>query len=436
MSIKNSPPLLPLDSARGSREGGKGGEFLADFHIHSPYSRATSKALSFESLSAWGQLKGITLIGTGDCTHPRWLEEIKKKLTPDSSGLLMLKDAKETGGIDVPVSCVREVRFVITGEISTIFKRGGKVRKVHHVVVLPDLDAAGRFAGELGKRGNVKADGRPILGLDARDLLEILLTASRAAALIPAHLWTPWFSALGAHSGFDSVDECYADLASHIFAVETGLSSDPPMNRRVKSLDRFTLVSNSDAHSAHKIGREANHFNCALSYDGIMDALRGKDKKGFAGTLEFFPEEGKYHYDGHRDCKVRLSPKETRKNKGLCPSCGKPVTRGVCYRVEELADRPENDASAPASPFKSLLSLPELLSEIMDCGSQSKKVTAEHRRLLAALGPEIEIMLSLPLEDVARAGNARLAEGVHRIREGEVTAEPGYDGEFGKIRAF
>jgi len=414
-----------------------GGEvnFLADLHIHSPYSRATSRDLSFESLSAWGQLKGITLIGTGDCTHPKWLGEMKKKLAPDNAGLYKLKREKETGGVEVPPSCAREVRFIITGEISTIFKRDGKVRKVHHVVVLPGLDAAERFAGELGKRGNVKADGRPILGLDARDLLEILLTASRAAALIPAHLWTPWFSALGAHSGFDSVDECYADLAPHIFAVETGLSSDPPMNRRVKSLDRFTLVSNSDAHSASKIGREANRFDCTLSYDGVMNALHGKGK-GFAGTLEFFPEEGKYHYDGHRDCKVRLSPTETRKLKGLCPACGKPVTLGVCYRVEELAGRPENDASAPPSPFQSLLSLPELLSEILDCGPQSKKVQTEHRRLLAALGPEIEIMLSLPLEDVARTGGSRLAEGVRCVREGKVTAEPGFDGEFGRIRAF
>lgn len=412
-------------------------KFIADLHIHSSYSRATSKALTFDNLYRWGIIKGISLIGTGDCTHPQWLSEMREQLVPDGTGLLQLrKNPKRAAGDLVPKNFDEHapVRFMITGEISNIYKWDGATRKVHNVVCLPDLDAAARFKTKLERIGNIASDGRPILGLDSRDLFEILLESSPEAMLIPAHIWTPWFSVLGSKSGFDSVEACYRDLAPHIAAVETGLSSDPAMNWRVSHLDKYVLISNSDAHSPGNLGREANLFDCELSYAAISRALR--TRKGFLGTLEFFPEEGKYHYDGHRKCGICFSPPESKKHKGLCPVCGKELTLGVDYRVEQLADRPAGFRPPNALPYRSMLSLDTLVGEIMKCGSASKKVTAEYHRLITDLGPELPVLLDAPLKDIEKAGSSLLAEGIRRIREAKVSAQPGYDGEYGIIRAF
>jgi len=407
--------------------------FLADFHIHSPYSRATSKELTFPNLYKWGQIKGISLIGTGDCTHPAWIKAMHAQLEPDDAGLLKLRSEHLPDPSSVPADAA-PVRFIITGEISCIYKAGGATRKVHNVVVLPDLDAAERFNARLERIGNIRSDGRPILGLDSRNLLETLLEVSDRAMLIPAHIWTPWFSVLGSKSGFDSIEECYRDLCSHICALETGLSSDPPMNWMVSSLDRYTLVSNSDAHSPGNIGREACRFDCELSYDAVMSALR--TRSGFEGTLEFFPEEGKYHVDGHRACGVRFLPEESRAHKGLCPACGKELTLGVMYRVAELADRTTATQPAGARGFRSVLSLDTIVGEILQCGSSSKKVVAEYTRLIGALGPELGILLDVPLDDVRKASTPLLAEAISRMRVGAIRAEPGYDGEYGVIRVF
>ncbi|MBD3345037.1 MAG: AAA family ATPase [Chitinivibrionales bacterium] len=411
--------------------------FIADIHIHSPYSRATSKSLSLESLYQWACIKGISLVGTGDCTHPTWLETIKQKLSPDENGLLRLKKtAPPLEGFEKTAEPETGVRFMLTCEISNIYKFDGKTRKVHNLICMPDFDSATRFSNALDRIGNIRSDGRPILGLDSRDLLEIMLEVSSDAVLIPAHVWTPWFSVLGSKSGFDSIEECYRDLSDHIFAVETGLSSDPPMNWRVSSLDRYTLVSNSDAHSASKLGREANRFECALSYHAVMNALRNGSKAGYRGTLEFFPEEGKYHYDGHRKCEICFAPEQSREHNGQCPSCGKKLTLGVMYRVTELADRKPGARPENAPPYTNILSLDNVLSEIMRTGPSSKRVMTQYRRLVQTLGPELEILLTIPLEEIRSHSSEILEEAISRLRNGKIHASPGFDGEFGTIKVF
>ena len=329
------------------------------------------------------------------------------------------------------------VRFQLSVEISTIYKRGERTRKVHHLLYAPDLGVAAELTRRLGRIGNLAADGRPILGLDSRDLLETTLDSGEGAYLVPAHVWTPWFAALGSKSGFDSIADCYADLADHVFAVETGLSSDPAMNHRVSSLDRYRLVSNSDAHSPPALGREATVFDTELSYSGVRRAL--ETGAGLAGTVEFFPEEGKYHLDGHRACQVRLDPAETRARAGACPACGKPVTVGVLHRVAELADRPAGAApAAPAAarPWRCLVQLPQVVGEILGVGPRSKTVEAEVGRLVARLGPELVVLQDVPLDDLGREGSPALAEAVGRLRRGEVLLEGGYDGEYGVVRLF
>lgn len=405
--------------------------FIADLHIHSRYSRATSQALCFEELYAWGRRKGIALIGSGDCTHPGWLAEATEKLAPAGDRMYRLKDELRPPG-NLPAG---DVRFMLTGEISTIYKADGATRKVHHLVCLPGLAEADAFSTRLARIGNITSDGRPILGLDSRDLLEILLEVSPAAALIPAHIWTPWFSVLGSKSGFDSIDACYRDLAEHIFALETGLSSDPPMNWTVSSLDRYALVSNSDAHSPAKLGREANVFTCEVGYTAVMDALR-RTTPGFWGTLEFFPEEGKYHYDGHRKCHVVCTPEESRRLGGRCPVCGGALTLGVEYRVLELADRPRGAKPAGAFQFQSLLSLAEILGELLGTSSSSKKVAQAYKKLLAEVGPELHILREAELEQIRAAGGDLLAHAIAKMRRGAIHAVPGYDGEYGTITVF
>jgi len=410
--------------------------FHADLHVHSKYSRATSRDLDLEHLAEWAARKGISVVGTGDCVHPAWLSELRDKLVPDGHGLFRLKPEIEAEvEKKLPPACRRPVRFMLSTEISTIYKKGDKTRKVHHLIYAATLDTATRLQEKLARIGNIASDGRPILGLDSRNLLEITLESGPDAYLVPAHIWTPWFAALGSQSGFDSIEDCYGDLASHIFAVETGLSSDPAMNWRVSSLDRFRLTSNSDAHSPGKLGREATRFHCEQDYFAIRHAL--ETGEGYHGTVEFFPEEGKYHMDGHRACSVRLNPKETLALDGRCPVCGGRVTVGVAHRVEMLADRDETEATPPATAgnVESLVPLPEILSEIAGSGVVSKMVAHAYARATAALGPELSVLGEVPIEDIAKA-DPLLGEAVERLRAGSVIRNPGYDGEYGVIRLF
>ena len=406
--------------------------FIADLHIHSKYSRATSRDMTPEGLWTWAQLKGVSVIGTGDFTHPGWLAELGEKLEPADNGLLSL--SKSCRHDDVPASCRADVCFLLSAEISCIYRKNSRTRKVHCLVFAPDLEAVKRINAALGKIGNLAADGRPILGLDAKDLLRMVLDASPDAMLVPAHAWTPHFSVFGAASGFDSLEECFDDLAPHIYAVETGLSSDPPMNWRLSSLDRLTLISNSDAHSPAKIGREANILDTPISYDAMMNAIR--TRQGFSGTIEFFPEEGKYHFDGHRGCGVRLSPEESERRNDSCPLCGARVTVGVMHRVGKLADREEGFRPAGAPTFHPLIPLQELIAETLDVGPAGKRVARTYRALLEQLGSEFRILMDAPLRDIESAGSSLLREAVARMRAGRVRIAPGYDGEFGTVRIF
>jgi uncharacterized protein (TIGR00375 family) len=407
-------------------------KFIADLHIHSRFSRATSKSLDPELLSFWARKKGLAVIGTGDFTHPAWTSELREKLVEAEDGLFRLSPELETEiEKEVPHSCPGPTRFVLTGEISCIYKKNGRTRKVHHLILMPDMPAVERFQKRLDRIGNITSDGRPILGLDSHDLLEITLEASERAFFIPAHVWTPWFSLFGSKSGFDTIEECFEDLTPHIHCLETGLSSDPAMNRLVSALDRYLLVSNSDAHSASKLGREANLFDTELDYPHMVGAMKGK--KGFSGTIEFYPEEGKYHLDGHRKCQVRCEPPETREREGMCPVCGKPMTVGVLNRVYALADRQK---PALTREVHSLIPLTEVLSELLDCGPATKKVAFQYDNLLRDLGPELEILMEVSLSEIEKSGGPLLAEAVTRMRKGKVIRDGGYDGEFGCIHLF
>ncbi|MBN1115069.1 MAG: UvrD-helicase domain-containing protein [Oligoflexia bacterium] len=407
-------------------------KFIADLHIHSHYSIATSKNLVPEYLAQWAGYKGIDVIGTGDCVHPGWLAELKQKLEPAGNGLFRLKKSYQTG-----IQSQRPVFFMLTGEISNIYRKNAKVRKNHNLCIFPDYDAVERVQSKLYKIGNIESDGRPILGLDSKNLLEMVLESSEQSFLIPAHIWTPWFSVLGSKSGFDSIEECYDDLTPYIFALETGLSSDPEMNRYCSFLDGFALVSNSDAHSPEKLGREANIFDTELSYPGIYNALKNHrhgDIKGFLGTVEFFPQEGKYHLDGHRKCNICWQPGETVKNKGICPVCGKEVTRGVMYRVMELADR---DKAVLTDTFRSVTPLPNILAEILRKNNlSSKAVREEYLRLINDIGPEFYILLDAELDEIRHQGSEALAAGIDKLRKGEIIIQDGFDGEFGRIKVF
>ena len=409
--------------------------FYADLHIHSKYSRATSKNCDLKHLAYWARKKGITVIGTGDFTHPVWQAELKEQLMPAEPGLFRLRPALEKEVTRMlPAACQGPTRFMLSVEISTIYKKGDKTRKIHHLLYAPNFPAAERITERLSRIGNVKSDGRPILGLDSRHLLEITLESDPGSYLVPAHIWTPWFAALGSKSGFDAIDECYADLAPHIFAVETGLSSDPEMNWRVSSLDRFRLVSNSDAHSPEKLGREACVFDTELDYFSIRRAL--ETGQGYRGTIEFFPEEGKYHLDGHRNCQIRLLPHQTKQLEGRCPECGKPLTVGVMHRVDDLADREDDTQPETAGAVQSLVPLPEILSELLHVGPKSKKVGQHYEGLLNQLGPELQLINDVPLEDIRKSGDTLIAEAISRLRKQEVIREAGYDGVYGTIRLF
>ena len=411
--------------------------FHADLHVHSKHSRATSRDLDLEHLAAWACRKGIGVVATGDFTHPVWCAELKDKLVVAEPGLFRLREEVEDAVLrTLPAPCRTPVRFMLEVEISTIYKKADRTRKIHHLIYAPDFDTVDRLSARLARIGNIASDGRPILGLDSRDLLEITLESGPQAYLVPAHVWTPWFAALGSQSGFDSIADCYGDLTDRIFAVETGLSSDPPMNWRVSFLDRYRLTSNSDAHSPGKLGREATAFDCEIDYFAIKRAL--ETGSGYLGTVEFFPDEGKYHLDGHRKCEMRLTPKETLAHNGRCPACGESVTIGVEHRVEMLADRPEQDLSPPstAGTVTNLVPLPEILSELTGTGPQSRSVERNYNAATAKLGAELDILQSVPIEDIAHAGSPLLAEAITRLRAGRVIRQPGYDGEYGVIRLF
>ena len=404
-------------------------KFIADFHIHSKYSRATSKEMVLENIDAFADDKGILVMGTGDFTHPQWFNEIKTKLEPAESGLFKLKKEYKRETLKGTFS---ETRFILTVEISSIYSRGGKTRRVHNLIFSPDIATAENINGQLGLIGNLKSDGRPILGLDSEKLAEIIFNINPEAAIIPAHAWTPWFSIFGSMSGFDSIEECFGKYAKNIFAIETGLSSDPAMNRRLSKLDNIALISNSDSHSLRKIGREANIFDTEFSYKGIMEAIKS-DASKFIATIEFFPEEGKYHYDGHLDCKIYLSPKETKKHNGICPKCGKKLTIGVMNRVDELANR---EIGKDFIPYRNLIPLGEIIAEAFGVGENTKQVKKEYDNLIKTFGNELKILTDISENELKSVADPRVAEGIKRVREGKVKIRPGYDGEYGEISIF
>ena len=401
---------------------------IADLHIHSKYSRATSRDCVPEYLDFWARRKGISLVGTGDFTHPAWRAELMEKLVPAEEGLYTLREDVRFREDTAPEV---QPRFVATGEISTIYKKNGRTRKVHSLILLPSLEAADVLARKLEAIGNIHSDGRPILGLDTRDLLEITLESCPEAVFIPAHIWTPHFSLFGAFSGFDAIEDCFEDLTPCIHALETGLSSDPPMNWRLSALDKYQLVSNSDAHSPAKLGREANLLDIRPSYPELAKAL--ETGEGLAGTIEFFPEEGKYHLDGHRSCRMCLSPQETEAAGGRCPICGKKLTIGVLHRVEELADRAEDYVKPDAKSFESLVPLPEVIAASEGGSAAGGKVNRKYERMLRELGPEFHILREVPEADIGEVAGPLVAEGIRRLRKGEVRRMPGYDGAYGVI---
>jgi len=402
--------------------------YIADLHIHSPYSRAVSKNMTLEEINIWSKIKGLTIVGTGDFTHPEWFKIINEKLELQSNGFLSLKSKYKPADDMFPE---KETYFVLSSEISLIYKKNNKTRKVHLVVIMPDIDSVAKFRNKLNKLGNIKSDGRPILGIDVRKVTELALNINKNSFIFPAHIWTPHFSVLGKFSSFNSIEECFEEFSEYIYAVETGLSSDPPMNWQVESLDNYILISNSDAHSPQNLAREANIFNTKLSYSDMLAAI--KTREGFCGTIEFFPQEGKYHYDGHRACKLCLSPAETKKFNGICPKCGKPITIGVLHRVTELATRPENSKPAGACDYISLVPLKEILSEILNVGKQSKTIHKIYMELINTFGSELDILMNVSVE-LIKTKNPLLSVAIEKLRQKEVSIYPGYDGEYGKIK--
>lgn len=396
--------------------------------------------MNLENLWKWGQLKGIKVLSAADFTHPLWFAELQEKLEPAESGLYKLKSEIEKSLADeVPERCRADIRFILTTEISCIYSKNGRTRKVHNIVFAPSLEIAQKINHRLGSIGNLRADGRPILGLDSKMLLKILLDISPHCLLVPAHAWTPHFSVFGSNSGFDTLEECFEELTPYITAIETGLSSDPEMNWRLSQLDNITLISNSDSHSLPKIGRECNVFDTELSYEGIATALKKDDSREgqkLVMTIEFFPEEGKYHVDGHRNCGVRLLPAESIRQNNICPTCGKKVTIGVLHRVEELADRPEGFKLRGAPPFKKLIQLQGIIGEAFNTGPETVGVKAELRKLISHFGSELKILLKVSLEDLKKITHPFVAEGIKRVREDKVFIDAGYDGEYGTIHIF
>jgi len=392
--------------------------FIADFHIHSKYSRATSKEMDLENLSKWARVKGISLLGTGDFTHPDWLKELQEKLEPLEYGLFTYHNTS----------------YILTAEVANIYFKYGRSRKIHNILFAPSFEAAAEANRYLKEFGDLRSDGRPILDLECSRMVRDLTRINPHIFVVPGHIWTPWFSLFGSQSGFNSIEECFEDAADKIYALETGLSSDPAMNWRWSKLDRFSLISNSDSHSPSRIGREANVFKERITYQGLIEILKKKDKGKFLFTVEFFPEEGKYHWDGHRNCNARLSPREAKKINERCPVCSKRVTVGVMHRLEDLADRPEGFVLEGGIPFRNLVCLDEIIAEALGIGRETAGVQREYNSLIQRLGNEFEIMLEIPEEELTENCNPRVAAGIIKVRSGAVDVLPGYDGEYGKIR--
>jgi len=377
-----------------------------------------------ETLARWAKKKGISLLGTGDFTHPTYFAELRSKLEPLGNGLFKLKKGDQG------------VQYILTTELCNIFTQNGKVRRIHNLIFAPSFEVVEAIRSKLGNLGKLSSDGRPIFSFPAKELLKMILDISADCLIIPAHAWTPWFSIFGANSGFDSIEECFGELSPHIHAIETGLSSDPEMNWRLSALDGITLLSNSDAHSPNRLGREANAFDCDLVYKEIIETIRKKDSKKLLFTIEFFPEEGKYHYDGHRQCGVISSPSQTKASQYLCPNCHKKLTIGVMHRVEELADRPEGFIPKKAIPSIHLIPLEEVIAEALGVRVGTKAVEAEYERLTERGGSEFQILLNATPDELASFVPARTLEGIIRMRQGKVSIIPGHDGVYGKISLF
>ncbi|MBI5734194.1 MAG: DNA helicase UvrD [Candidatus Kerfeldbacteria bacterium] len=423
----------------------------ADLHIHSPYARACSPQLTPENIDLWCRIKGISLVNCADFTQPKWLTGLQEKLEPVGNGLYRLKSSLRIKDVRFKEQTLAEVYFIIGTEVACIYRHNDATRRVHHCIYTPSLENAVKINQNLTARGcKLKADGRPILGMSSQELLKLILAENERNVLIPAHIWTPWFAIFGSKSGYNSVSECFGDLTKHIFALETGLSSDPAMNWQVSLTDDYALVSHSDAHSLPNIGREADIFEGTnLSYDNIMQALRrgsvqarqaGQDKNlslRLAGTLEFFPDEGRYHYDGHRACKVCLAPSETFKRQGICPVCQRELTIGVLNRVTELSDREVNFKPPAALSYLNLIELDKVIAQALGVsGRQAKKVETEYWGLVSAGGNELNILANLSLKKLANITIEPIVEAIRRLRAGMVKIEPGYDGEYGKIKLF
>lgn len=399
-------------------------KITADFHIHSKYSRATSKDMEVKTLARYAEMKGINLLGTGDFTHPQYFAELQTALEPLGNGLFQLKNQKPS------------VHFILTAETSHIFSVKGKTKRVHVILFAPSFEAVEKINQQLSRRGNLGSDGRPIFGMHVKDMVKLLLDITPDTLIVPAHAWTPWFSVFGSESGFDSIEECFEEQAKNIYAIETGLSSDPAMNWRLSSLDRITLISNSDAHSPSRIGREANVFDCVLDYKEILNVIRAGDPKRFLYTVEFYPAKGKYHFDGHRNCGVVFDPETSRKHQFICPECGKKLTIGVMHRVTELADRPEGFTPPQKVPYKNMIPLDEIISDAMGKGVAAKAVIREYEKMIQMLGPELDILLGRSEEEFKGCTDPKVLEGILNVRQGRIQIEPGYDGVYGKIKAF
>ncbi|MEK7540077.1 MAG: endonuclease Q family protein [Patescibacteria group bacterium] len=417
-------------------------KLITDLHVHSHYSRATSRDLTLAGLARGAVTKGINLIATGDMLHPKWTAEMKEQLVGDGSGFYtlhkeaVLAESAGTGGADHLIPAMLQVRFVVAGEVACIYTKGGKVRRQHVLFVLPSIESAEKVQAVLEQAGrNIRSDGRPIIGMDVKDLLALFLKIEPATICIPAHIWTPWFSLFGSKSGFDSIQECFEELSDHIWAVETGLSSDPAMNWRLSELNTRTILSHSDAHSCEKLGREASIFDLPEpTFPALTQAL--KQKKNLLYTIEFFPEEGKYHADGHRACNAMLTPAESKKFNNLCPTCKLPLVIGVMNRVEELADQAASVGQAVHQPFKHIIPLPEIVGEALGVAPGAKRARTAYAELIKAGGNEFAILLDVPLSDLHSMTTPEIAEGIKRVREGKVTVIPGYDGVYGTIQIF
>lgn len=405
-------------------------EHILDLHTHSKYSRACSKDLLLPNIAKTCELRGIDIVSTGDFTHPAWFSDISEQLHEVGEGVFGLQDGSST------------TKFVLGTEVACIYKDKEKVRRVHLLLFMPTIESVSKlnYVLEVERGKNIRADGRPILGIPAKELLQIILDIDPRSVMIPAHAWTPWFAIFGSKSGYDSIEECFEELTPHIHAIETGLSSDPAMNWRLSALDNITLVSNSDAHSLPKLGREANVFDFvskdAVSYDEIMRIIAEKDKEKFLYTIEFFPEEGKYHYDGHRDCDFWCEPQQTVELGGKCPKCDRGLTVGVQYQVNKLADREQTEFSTPpnhAIPYKSIIPLREIIAAVMGRGVNTKGVAQAYDQLVESAGTEFGILLHVQKSELLKATTPEIAEGIIRVREGKVYIKPGYDGVFGKI---